>query len=50
MTKWKTYIKKMKEIEVDNVEQINEHMKKTNEATVSLMNDFLKNLLLFVII
>ena len=41
---------KMEEMEVDNVEQINEHMKKTNEATVSLMYDFLKNLLLFVII
>ena len=28
---------KMKEMEVDHVEQINSHMKKTNEATVSLM-------------
>ena len=28
---------KMKEMEVDHVEQINNHMKKTNEATVSLM-------------
>ena len=29
--------KKMKEMEVDHVEQINNHMKRTNEATVSLM-------------
>ena len=28
---------KMKEMEVDHVKQINNHMKKTNEATVSLM-------------
>ena len=28
---------KMKEMEVDHDEQINNHMKKTNEATVSLM-------------
>ena len=28
---------KMKEMEVDHVAQINKHMKKTNEATVSLM-------------
>ena len=28
---------KMKEMEVDHVEQIDNHMKKTNEATVSLM-------------
>ena len=28
---------KMKEMEVDHYEQINNHMKKTNEATVSLM-------------
>ena len=28
---------KLKEMEVDHVEQINNHMKKTNEATVSLM-------------
>ena len=28
---------KMKEMEVDHVKQINNYMKKTNEATVSLM-------------
>ena len=36
---------KMKEMEVDHVEQINNHMKKTSEATVSLMRkEILMNL------